>query len=77
MEHEPHGSGQYFEFEQDGISVVHFRNNVKGFKGNSYYFHFFGQVLTKEGYIWYIDSNLVGIEMQILLHTSFQETNDF
>ena len=35
MEQEPHGSGQYFEFEQDGINVIHFGNNVKGFKGNS------------------------------------------
>ena len=35
MKQEPHGSGQYFEFEQDGISVIHFGNNVKGFKGNS------------------------------------------
>ena len=35
MEQEPHGSGQYFEFEQDSINVIHFRNNVKGFKGNS------------------------------------------
>ena len=29
MEQEPHGSGQYFEFEQDGINVIHFGNNVK------------------------------------------------
>ena len=35
MEQEPHGSGQYFEFEQDGINMIHFGNNVKGFKGNS------------------------------------------
>ena len=35
MEQEPHGSSQYFEFEQDGINVIHFGNNVKGFKGNS------------------------------------------
>ena len=35
MEQEPHGSGQYFEFKQDGINVIHFGNNVKGFKGNS------------------------------------------
>ena len=35
MEQEPHGSGQYFEFEQDGISMIHFGNNVKGFTGNS------------------------------------------
>ena len=35
MEQEPHGSGQYFEFEQDGNNVIHFGNNVKGFKGNS------------------------------------------
>ena len=35
MEQEPHGSGQYFEFEQDSIQVIHFGNNVKGFKGNS------------------------------------------
>ena len=34
MEQEPHGSGQYFEFEQDSIQVIHFGNNVKGFKGN-------------------------------------------
>ena len=35
MEQEPHGSSQYFEFEQDSIQVIHFGNNVKGFKGNS------------------------------------------
>ena len=35
MEQEPHVSGQYFEFEQDGINVINFRNNVKRFKGNS------------------------------------------
>ena len=35
MQQEPHGSGQYFEFEQDSINVIHFGNNVKGFKGNS------------------------------------------
>ena len=35
MGQEPHGSGQYFEFKQDGINVIHFGNNVKGFKGNS------------------------------------------
>ena len=35
MEQEPHVSSQFFEFEQDGINVIHFRNNVKGFKGNS------------------------------------------
>ena len=35
MEQEPHGSGQYFEIEQDGINVIHFGNSVKGFKGNS------------------------------------------
>ena len=35
MEQEPYGSGQYFEFEQDSIQVIHFGNNVKGFKGNS------------------------------------------
>ena len=35
MEQEPHGSGQSFESEQDGINVIHFGNNVKGFKGNS------------------------------------------
>ena len=35
MEQEPRGSSQYFEFEQDGINVIHFGNNVKGFKGNS------------------------------------------
>ena len=29
MKQEPHGSGQYFEFEQDSIQVIHFRNNVK------------------------------------------------
>ena len=32
VEQEPHG---YFEFEQDSINVIHFGNNVKGFKGNS------------------------------------------
>ena len=32
MEQESHGSSQYFEFEQDGIQVIHFGNNVKGFK---------------------------------------------
>ena len=26
---------KYFEFEHDGINVIHFGNNVKGFKGNS------------------------------------------
>ena len=35
MEQESHGSSQYFKFEQGGINVIHFRNNVKGFKGNS------------------------------------------
>ena len=35
MEQEPHGSSQYFEFEQDSIQVIHFGNNVIGFKGNS------------------------------------------
>ena len=35
MEQEPHSPGQYFEFEQDSVNVIHFRNNVKGFKGNS------------------------------------------
>ena len=35
MEQEPHGSGQYFEFKQVSIQVIHFGNNVKGFKGNS------------------------------------------
>ena len=35
MEKEPHSPGQYFEFEQDSINVIHFGNNVKGFKGNS------------------------------------------
>ena len=35
MEQGPHGSSQYFEFKQDGINVIHFGNNVKGFKGNS------------------------------------------
>ena len=35
MGQEPHGSCQYFEFEQDSIQVIHFGNNVKGFKGNS------------------------------------------
>ena len=35
MEQEPHVSGQYFEFELDGVNVIHFKNNVKGFKGNS------------------------------------------
>ena len=35
MEQEPHGSGQYFEFEQVGINVIHLGNNVNGFKGNS------------------------------------------
>ena len=29
MEQEPHGPGQYFEFEQDSIQVIHFGNNVK------------------------------------------------
>ena len=29
------GSSQYFEFQQDSIKVIHFGNNVKGFKGNS------------------------------------------
>ena len=35
LEQEPQGSGQYFKFEQDDINVIHFGNNVKGFKGNS------------------------------------------
>ena len=35
VEQEPHGCSQYFEFEQDGINVIHFGNNVKGFTGNS------------------------------------------
>ena len=35
MEQEPHSSGQYFKFEQDSINVIHFKNNVKGFEGNS------------------------------------------
>ena len=35
MEQELHGSSQYFEFGQDSIQVIHFGNNVKGFKGNS------------------------------------------
>ena len=35
MEQKPHSSGQYFEFVQDSVNVIHFRNNVKGFKGNS------------------------------------------
>ena len=35
MEQEPHGSSQYFKFEQDSIQVIHFGNNVKAFKGNS------------------------------------------
>ena len=35
MEQEPHGTSQYFEYEQDNIQVIHFGNNVKGFKGNS------------------------------------------
>ena len=35
MEQEPHGSSQYFEFEHNGINVIQFGNNVKGFKGNS------------------------------------------
>ena len=35
MEQESHSSGQYFEFEQDSIQVIHFGNNVRGFKGNS------------------------------------------
>ena len=34
-EQECHGSSQYFEFEQVGINVINFGNNVKGFKGNS------------------------------------------
>ena len=34
MEQEPHSFGQYFEFEQDSVNVIHFRNNVKGSKGN-------------------------------------------
>ena len=35
MEQEPHGSSQYFEIEQDGINMIHFGNNVKGYKVNS------------------------------------------
>ena len=35
MEQEHHGSGQYFEFEQDEINVIHFGNNMKGFKGKA------------------------------------------
>ena len=35
MEQDPHSSGQYFEFEQDSVNVIHFGNNVKGSKGNS------------------------------------------
>ena len=35
MEQEPHGFSQYFEFKQDSIQVIHFGNNVTGFKGNS------------------------------------------
>ena len=34
MDQEPHSSGQYFEFEQDSVNVIHFGNNVKGPKGN-------------------------------------------
>ena len=35
MEQEPYGLGQYFEFEKDGINVIHCGNSVKEFKGNS------------------------------------------
>ena len=35
MEQEPHGFSQYFELEQDSVQVIHFGNNVNGFKGNS------------------------------------------
>ena len=35
MEQEPHSSGQYFEFEQDSVNVIHIGNNVKVSKGDS------------------------------------------
>ena len=31
MEQEPHG---YFEFEQDSVHIIRFRNYLQGFKGN-------------------------------------------